>query len=375
VQHFHVNVCALSEAKGMLKKMIDYFKDYERVKSYFEDKLSKQIFDYKINDLVRDIKDELVDYLYTINKTSRIVTFDEYYIRRGEKDIIIYGAGVCGERDYHVLKHAGYQVTAFIDDDMELQGQERCGIPVISIPELLDQNKEAIVIISNEHYKDIFYNQLISFGFPQENIFKVNTKLRTEFGTIYYDLPQLSEKIDNEGEVFIDAGAFDGESSLGFIKWCEENGAKTEKIYLFEPLHDGIKICERKLEGYNVEFFESGLGKTTTKLYFEKRGSNLMGSKVSKTGDVVIKIDSIDNILKGQKATFIKMDIEGSEADAIIGAAETIKKYKPKLAISMYHKRRDILELPELVKSLNPEYKLYLRHYSNMKWDFVMYAI
>ncbi|MDF2842113.1 MAG: hypothetical protein K0R00_539 [Herbinix sp.] len=355
--------------------MIDYFKDYERVKSYFEDKLSKQIFDYKINDLVRDIKDELVDYLYTINKTSRIVTFDEYYIRRGEKDIIIYGAGVCGERDYHVLKHAGYQVTAFIDDDMELQGQERCGIPVISIPELLDQNKEAIVIISNEHYKDIFYNQLISFGFPQENIFKVNTKLRTEFGTIYYDLPQLSEKIDNEGEVFIDAGAFDGESSLGFIKWCEENGAKTEKIYLFEPLHDGIKICERKLEGYNVEFFESGLGKTTTKLYFEKRGSNLMGSKVSKTGDVVIKIDSIDNILKGQKATFIKMDIEGSEADAIIGAAETIKKYKPKLAISMYHKRRDILELPELVKSLNPEYKLYLRHYSNMKWDFVMYAI
>lgn len=355
--------------------MIDYMKDYECVKGYFSDELSRRIFDYKINDLARDSGDELINYLYGIYPTSKIMRFDDYYRRRGKRDIIIYGTGKCAERDYRALAHAGYRVAAFIDDDSEQQGSKFLELPVLSLGKLMVGYREAIVIVSNEEMGNVYYNLLISIDFPRENIFKVNTKLRTEFGNIYFDLPELMDNVDGQGEIFIDAGAFDGESSLGFIKWCKENSLNAEKIYLFEPMHDGIIISQDKLRDYPVEYLECGLGKEDAELHFEKKGNNLMGSRVKDTGDSVIRIKTIDGILAGGKATFIKMDIEGSEAAALYGAAETIRKYRPKLAISMYHKRRDILELPKLVKEINPDYKLYLRHYSNMRWDFVMYAI
>lgn len=355
--------------------MIDYFKDFEEIKGYFEDELSKKIFDYKINDLIRDSKDELVDYLYEIYPTSKISRFDAYYKRMGNKEIIIFGANSIGEREYKTLVHAGYKVKAFVDNNEELHGKELKGCPILSLSECVIKYSDCIVIVANEYEGNDYYSQLVSVGYPCENVFKVNKKLRTEFGDIYFDLPELSERICEEGEVFIDAGAFDGNSSLGFIEWCKNNGATVEKIHLFEPMKDGILISKSKLEKLPVEYYQCGLGKEKTELFFEKKAYNLLGSRVQETGTEKIDIDTIDNILKGDKVTFIKMDIEGSEADALIGGMEAIKKHKPKLAISMYHKRRDILELPKLIKQINPEYKLYLRHYSNLKWDFVMYAI
>lgn len=58
---------------------------------------------------------------------------------------------------------------------------------------------------------------------------------------------------------------------------------------------------------------------------------------------------------------FIKFDIEGAEKDALLGAKETIRQHKPTLAVSVYHKSEDIIELPRMIKTLCPEYKLYLR--------------
>lgn len=69
------------------------------------------------------------------------------------------------------------------------------------------------------------------------------------------------------------------------------------------------------------------------------------------------------------------MDIEGAELAALQGGAETIKRYKPKLAISIYHKPEDIIEIPIYIKSLVPEYKLYIRHYTNMYAETILYAI
>ncbi|OOB79506.1 MAG: FkbM family methyltransferase [Epulopiscium sp. Nuni2H_MBin001] len=85
-----------------------------------------------------------------------------------------------------------------------------------------------------------------------------------------------------------------------------------------------------------------------------------------------INVDSLDNVLRDTEVTFIKMDIEGAELQALMGAKQIIKKYKPQLAISIYHKPQDIFELPMYVKSLVPEYKLYLRHYSYHYVDTVL---
>ena len=91
---------------------------------------------------------------------------------------------------------------------------------------------------------------------------------------------------------------------------------------------------------------------------------------------VPINVLSIDDFMKDKEApTFIKMDIEGSETEALLGAKKIIKKYKPKLAISVYHNATDLWKIPLLIKSLNNDYKIYLRHYSNEIMDTICYAV
>ena len=86
---------------------------------------------------------------------------------------------------------------------------------------------------------------------------------------------------------------------------------------------------------------------------------------------------TLDEFLTDQKrkVSFIKMDIEGEERNALIGAKRTIKENKPKLAISVYHKYDDIFEIPRLIMEFRNDYKFYLRHYSMVEWDTVLYAV
>lgn len=88
----------------------------------------------------------------------------------------------------------------------------------------------------------------------------------------------------------------------------------------------------------------------------------------------VTDLDSYCNE-KGIAPTYIKMDIEGAEAEALLGAKESIEKNKPKLAICLYHKPDDIFKLPLLVHKINPLYKMYIRHYSNYHTDTLLYAV
>ena len=98
-------------------------------------------------------------------------------------------------------------------------------------------------------------------------------------------------------------------------------------------------------------------------------------SKLTDNGNIEVALDSIDHVLDGEKVTFIKMDIEGSEYEALCGAKETIKAWRPRLAISVYHKPGDILVLPSLVSKLNPAYHMALRHYSTKNAnETVLYA-
>lgn len=73
--------------------------------------------------------------------------------------------------------------------------------------------------------------------------------------------------------------------------------------------------------------------------------------------------------------TYIKMDIEGAEMEALLGAQGNIKNNKPKLAICLYHKKEDIFAIPLLVHKMNPSYKMYIRHYSNYRTDTLLYAV
>jgi hypothetical protein len=101
-----------------------------------------------------------------------------------------------------------------------------------------------------------------------------------------------------------------------------------------------------------------------------------IGCFINKDGDISISVETIDHISEEYKIipTYLKMDIEGAEFEAIMGAAETIKKYKPKLAICLYHKPDDLWKLPKLIFELRDDYKFSLGHHFHGWTETVLYA-
>lgn len=107
-------------------------------------------------------------------------------------------------------------------------------------------------------------------------------------------------------------------------------------------------------------------------MYFTETGGG--GSRVTQqeTGTYIDTV-SLDQCVS-DKVTFIKMDIEGVELEALKGSREIIRKYRPRLAISI-SQEKDLVEIPSYIKELVPEYKLYVRHYSNVASETVLYAV
>lgn len=89
----------------------------------------------------------------------------------------------------------------------------------------------------------------------------------------------------------------------------------------------------------------------------------------------MIETIALDEFIQDERVTFIKMDIEGAELDALRGAVHIIKTQKPKLAISVYHRWDDIFTIPKLILEIRPDYKLYIRHYSLLANETVLYAL
>lgn len=103
--------------------------------------------------------------------------------------------------------------------------------------------------------------------------------------------------------------------------------------------------------------------------------SDRTDSCVCDDGDVMVTTGRIDDYLGEQRIGIIKMDIEGCEYNALLGARETIMRDAPVLAISVYHKLEDIIELPLLIGSMYPSYRYFLRHYAFSRTDTILYAI
>lgn len=102
-----------------------------------------------------------------------------------------------------------------------------------------------------------------------------------------------------------------------------------------------------------------------------------MDSKVQKSNniDTKINVESIDNLIYPQKVNIIKMDVEGSEIEALLGASKTIRKYSPQLIISAYHKCDDLYQIPLIIKQINSNYRFYLRNFSFNFSEMVLIAI
>lgn len=226
--------------------------------------------------------------------------------------------------------------------------------------------------MGSKDYKKEIYNKLITLGFKTDDILFGDFEYRVEslFEKQYFEKPIV---LPSENEIFVDGGCFNCGTSLLFRKWCDQ---KYEKIYAFEPDKLNYEKCKKiiqlnKLD--RIELINAGLWSKKDVLLFN--GDKGAGSSFSETGTCSVNVVGLDEILNGKKATFIKMDIEGSELEALKGAKNTIVNYRPRLAICIYHKPEDILEIPLYLQSLVPDYKLYIRHYSNYSDETVLYAV
>lgn len=129
-------------------------------------------------------------------------------------------------------------------------------------------------------------------------------------------------------------------------------------------------MCEQKHVDH-IDIREIAAWNKEEKLYFTEE---LTGSRVEEEGRIVVNGGDIDSIAKEDRVTYIKMDIEGSELKALEGAKKTIQRNRPKLAVCLYHKFEDIVELPAYILELVPEYKFYIRHYCSDVCETVLYA-
>lgn len=182
------------------------------------------------------------------------------------------------------------------------------------------------------------------------------------------------------GDYVVDGGACFGDTALYFACLCGLSG----RVFSFELVEENLGVFKDNVV-LNPEY-QSIIDLTTSplhaksgvdlELFFSGAGSSVELFSGEKT--VTYKSIALDDFVSQNginKIDFIKLDIEGSELDALKGSQEIIKKFKPKLAICLYHKTSDFWDIPLYIKSIMPEYKLYLDHHTVMSYETILYAI
>ncbi|AXS80366.1 FkbM family methyltransferase [Dechloromonas sp. HYN0024] len=168
-------------------------------------------------------------------------------------------------------------------------------------------------------------------------------------------------------EVFVDAGGFDGDTSEEFCLRVPAYKA----IYLFEPSPSNISAAKQRLAAQErIRFLQLGLSDSKGTLHFNSDAGS--ASSVSDVGDVMIEVVKLDDEVP-ERVSYIKMDLEGWEMRALAGCSRHIESDKPKLAISVYHAAEDFRRIPAYILSLQPNYQVYLRHYTQGWSETVMY--
>ena len=167
----------------------------------------------------------------------------------------------------------------------------------------------------------------------------------------------------------IDCGAYTGDS----IRTFKKNNYDISSLVAFEPDPVSYQKLITSCQSLNALLLPCGVGRTADVLRFNSGGSE--GSRVSNSGDVVIQICSIDEILWGWAPTLIKMDIEGAEYDAIQGAKNIIRKHRPGLAISIYHTPQDLWRLGLAINEIAEGYQFYIRCHGYSSFDTVLYGL
>lgn len=271
--------------------------------------------------------------------------------------------------------------------------------PVIYTPEYIKENSDEIEntrkLFADEKSREVFDGWLEYRLSGDIDILERITSEREEI----LSLLKLKEK-SKEGEFFIDAGAYKGDTVEEFIK---ETDGNFSKIITIEPEIRNHTAIRRKFYAYGSGLFIT----LNAAAWDEDKPLNLISKSgkagvVSESSDISekseiagnpqtrnrgsnrqfirqtdgVKIDTICDGFKEEKPTYIKIDVEGAEERVINGAKSVIAKHRPKMLVSLYHRTEDMFKLPLLISAICPRYKFYLRKTRAVPgWEFQLIAI
>lgn len=170
----------------------------------------------------------------------------------------------------------------------------------------------------------------------------------------------------------IDGGAFTGD----ILESAAKLNVEIDEWYAFEPDSTNFAALARSASSPRVHravLFPAGLGARSEQIRFSS--GEAAGSHAASTGDTVAQVVALDDVLRGVAPTYVKLDIEGFEREALDGMRDTLARCRPRLAVAIYHKPEDLWELPFKVRVLLPDAKLYVRQHGFNGFDTVLYAV
>lgn len=346
----------------------------------------------------------------------------------GRTDVILFGTGYLGR---HVLADMGglpYRPVAFVDNNRALWGSEIDGLEVLSPEGAVTRFGDSALWLITIYTNSLVIEQCRALGVPwitcaefswvlpephpnsfvfgiperlaesareieaaasiwgdAESEAEYRSQVRWRFLLDYAALAAPRPTVEtyfpddlirpSAHEVFVDCGAFTGDSIDAFLA---ARGNRFGEIVGIEPDVVNCQALQERIDDWKA----SGIGPIRVEpvavgshrgaLKFETTGT--AGSSVGSGSDTV-DVAPLDEVLANDKPTYIKFDVEGAERDALVGGSETIRANMPVLAVCLYHRPVDLWDLPLLVRSLRPDYRFYVRRYSDERWETVLYAV
>jgi FkbM family methyltransferase len=349
------------------------------------------------------------------------------------KGLVLFGAGHLGRKTLSGLRKAGLEPAAFADNDTSLWGKDVSGIPVLSLPDAARRHAEAVVIVTiwrgegTDRMRERLaqaraagFERVIAFlplfwkhheiflphyavDLPHRVVEQRDRVLagfdllsdeasRREFlGEVRWrllgDFDDLGEPVATEiyfpedlkrfspEEEFVDCGAFDGDTLRRFFARVPGFAGR---VTAFEPDPRNFE----KLRAYSqtlspdlrarIDIHPYAVGRERGTVRFNATGNEAAAVGF---GNAEVQAVTLDEMLSRGRPTYIKMDTEGSEIDALAGAAQTIARARPALAVCVYHQQNHLWEIPLRIASTAKGYRQYLRPQLLEGWDLVCYAI
>lgn len=330
--------------------------------------------------------------------------------------IVMYGTGNGGDKLFDAFSHYGITVSDIFVSDAFYRAQQFHGFTVLKYEDIRAKYPDCIIVLAfaifrpdmlqfvekiSQDYEvlapemPVFGNNWFTGEYYEQNesqIARVRTLLADAKSQEVYDnllRYRLTGQLDylkkattsreevfqdvlhlGEEEIYVDLGAYRGDTIEEFLALT---GGKYRKIIALEPDEKNFQKLQESTQNLpDIELYPLASWSSQKVLHFDGGGGR--NSSLNKGKRIAHTID-LDTLLKGEPVTYVKMDVEGADKETLTGMKETMRRYKPKLAVSAYHRTEDLFLIPDLILDANPDYQIFLRHHPYIPaWETNFYC-